>query len=183
MEYVNSLDLFADNGITCEPVGAIIATCRLVDIVEYENPQAFLADQHKHLSPGYARYGWVLEDAAPLILSVYYRGQLGLFDVPDYHCEWRMIMNAKNDSPAGATRYSKEATELLQLLKRGKKPVIASGCAGDNPNGFVVRIFGDEERDEFPQDFPLASLFELASHAPLFSGTDAGPLGHKKGKF
>ena len=40
----------------------------------------------------------------------------------------------ENDMPAGATRYSDESIELLQLLKQGKKPVIASGCVGDNPN-------------------------------------------------
>lgn len=82
--YLGSLNLGFGDGVVCEPVGAIIATCNLVDIVEYETPQQFLADQHKHLSPGYARYGWVLEDAAPLVYPVHYPGKLGLFDIPDY---------------------------------------------------------------------------------------------------
>ena len=86
-------------------------------------------------------------------------------------------MNVKNNLPAGATRYSEAAKELLLLLKQGKIPVIASGYAPDNPNGLVIRIWGD---DGFAHDYPVNALYELASHAPLFSGTDAGPLDQER---
>jgi hypothetical protein len=62
------------------PLGQIIALCSLVDIIEYANVQTFLSDMEKHLSPGYVRYGWVLDSVVILNQPVPYRGKLGLWD-------------------------------------------------------------------------------------------------------
>lgn len=59
------------------------------------------------------------------------------------------------------------------LLKKGHKPVIALGNNPGDPHGLVIRIFGD---DGSARDYPIECLMELARNAPLFTGSDDGPL-------
>jgi hypothetical protein len=64
------------------PLGAQIATCRLLDVI----PVTYaLADQRErdlgNFEPG--RFAWVLLDVVPLARPVPLRGRQGLFEIPD----------------------------------------------------------------------------------------------------
>lgn len=63
------------------PVGAFLATCRLVDCVRTEAIVDQLSEQERAFgdySPG--RYAWKLDDLVPLAVPLPARGQQGLWD-------------------------------------------------------------------------------------------------------
>jgi hypothetical protein len=74
-----------DPRLATPPLGAIIATCRLVAC---EHTDAVLARGISSMEEAFGNYGpgryaWRLEDIEPLPEPVPYRGAQGFFDVPD----------------------------------------------------------------------------------------------------
>lgn len=72
--------------LSLEPRGAIIAISELVEIIEYKDHVAFIADMLDHLvNYGNAKYGWCLptENTRNLKTPLPRRGMPGLFEVPD----------------------------------------------------------------------------------------------------
>lgn len=66
------------------PLGAIVATCRLVDVQCSEElaPQVSALERlYGNFAPG--RFGWILEDITPLAIPVPFTGKQGFFTVPD----------------------------------------------------------------------------------------------------
>jgi hypothetical protein len=66
------------------PLGAIVATCRLVDVRptdELKLTVSAIERLYGNYEPG--RFGWLLEDIQPLAEPIAWTGKQGFFSVPD----------------------------------------------------------------------------------------------------
>lgn len=70
------------------PLGAIVATCRLVDVLPTDELKLTVPAVERiygDYEPG--RYGWLLEDIVPLAQPLPYKGGQGFFAVPDEYLQ------------------------------------------------------------------------------------------------
>jgi hypothetical protein len=66
------------------PLGAIVATARLVDVKRTEQLVDHISDgEHCWGNYGPERYGWLFEEIVALPVPILFKGAQGLFDVPD----------------------------------------------------------------------------------------------------
>lgn len=80
--------------IICQPLGAIIGYCDLIDVKTYNNTESFNDDYLNHWCLGYAKTGWVLKNPRPLPSPVFYRGMPGLFNVDTHAVHHQLYRNA-----------------------------------------------------------------------------------------
>ncbi len=77
--------LYLFNESYYEVSGALIGTVELVRIKEYYGKNSFFNDTQLHLIPmgNHTKFGWFLKNPIRFKEPIPYRGQLGLFEVPD----------------------------------------------------------------------------------------------------
>lgn len=87
MKYPGVFESFVDAGFKTPldlPLGAIVATCSLVECYRTESICQELTTLERALG-GYedGRFGWLLEDVVWIKNPIFFRGAQGFFNVPD----------------------------------------------------------------------------------------------------